>query len=170
MQQNRLLNANQHQILEQLAALSFNASDAGQGIQRGGHGGGRGYIPAMYPPYQQGYGGCGRGCRRGCGRRTQQQYSPGGFPTTPGMGGVFPPTYAMPPPAGGGGGMYTLPPQGGAHQDTHPKVDNNSKSAPLTPILSNVLQIGMRATRVVLTFLTATPAQLARPTAKWAMT
>ena len=39
-QQNQLLHANQHQILEQLAALSFNASDAGQGILRGGRGGG----------------------------------------------------------------------------------------------------------------------------------
>ncbi len=120
-QQNQLLHTNQHQILEQLAALSFNASDAGQGIRRGGRGGGRGTyppvpaVPAVYPPYQQqGYGGRGRGRGRGRGGRTQQQYAPGGFPTTQGMGGVFPPTYAMPPPAGGGGGMYNLPPQGGA--------------------------------------------------------
>jgi len=118
-QQNQLLHANQHQILEQLAALSFNTSDAGQGIRRGGRGGGRGtppphpYVPAVPTTYQQGYGGRGRGRGRGRGGRTQQQYSPGGFSPTPGMGGVFPPTYAMPPPAGGGGIMYNLPPQGG---------------------------------------------------------
>jgi hypothetical protein len=118
-QQNQLLHANQHQILEQLATLSFNASDAGQVICRGCRGGGRGtpppsqYVPAVPTTYQQGYGGRGRG--RGCGRcgRTHQQYSPGGFPPTPGMGGVFPPTYVMPPPAGGGGNMYNLAPQGG---------------------------------------------------------
>ena len=39
-QQNQLLHANQHQILERLAEISFNASNAGQGICRGGHGGG----------------------------------------------------------------------------------------------------------------------------------
>jgi len=118
-QQNQLLHANQHQILEQLAALSFNASNTGQGICRGGCGGGRGtpppppYVPAVPTTYQQGYGGRGRGRGRSQGGRTEQQYSPGGFPPTPGMGGVFPPTYAMPPPAGGGGNMYNLAPQGG---------------------------------------------------------
>jgi len=118
-QQNQLLHANQHQILEQLAALSFNASDAGLGIRRGGRGGGRRtpppspYVPAVPTTYQQGYGGRGHGRGRGRGGRTQQQYSPGGFSPTPGMGGVFPPTYAMPPPAGGGGNMYNLAPQGG---------------------------------------------------------
>ena len=59
-------------------------------------------------------------------------------------------------------------PHKAAHRDTRPKVDNSSKSAPLTPILSNGLQIGMRATRAVSTFLMATPAQLARPNANWA--
>jgi len=70
-QQQHLLHANQHQILEQLAALSFNASDAGCGIRRRGRGGGRGpppppnvQAPAMPATiYQQGYSG------RGCGRR-----------------------------------------------------------------------------------------------------
>ena len=121
-QQQQLLHANQHQILEQLAALSFNASDAGQGIRRGGRGGGgRGtppptYVqaPTMPTTYQQGYGGRGRGRGRGrSGRGTQHQYSPGGFPHTQGLGDVFPPTYAMPPPAGGGGNMYNYAPQGG---------------------------------------------------------
>ena len=121
-QQQQLLHANQHQILEQLAALSFNASDAGQGIRHGGRGGGgRGtppptYVqaPTMPTTYQQGYGGCGRGRGRGrSGRSTQHQYSPGGFPHTQGLGDVFPPTYAMPPPAGGGGNMYNYAPQGG---------------------------------------------------------
>ena len=94
-QQNQLLHANQHQILEQLAVLSFNASDAGQGIRRGGRGAGRGtpppppYVPAVPTNYQQGYGGRGRGRGRGRGNRTQQHYSQGGFPPTPGMGGVF---------------------------------------------------------------------------------
>ena len=121
-QQQQLLHANQHQILEQLAALSFNASDAGQGIRRGGRGGGgRGtppptYVqaPTMPTTYQQGYGGRGRGRGRGrSGRGTQHQYSPGGFPHTQGMGDVFPPTYVMPPPAGGGGNMYNYAPKGG---------------------------------------------------------
>jgi len=119
-QQQQLLHANQHQILEQLAALSFNASDAGQGIRRGGRGGGRGtppptYVqaPTMPTTYQQGYGGRVRGRGRGRSGRTQQQYSHGGFPPAQGMGGVFPPTYAMPPPAGGGGNMYSNAPQGG---------------------------------------------------------
>jgi hypothetical protein len=31
-QQNQLMHANQYQTLEQLAALSFNASDAGRGV------------------------------------------------------------------------------------------------------------------------------------------
>ncbi len=118
-QQNQLLHANQHQILEQLAALSFNASDVGQGIRRGGRGAGHGtpppppYVPAVPTSYQQGYGGRGRGRGRGRGNRTQQHYSPGGFPPTPGMGGVFPPTYAMPPHAGDGGNLYNLAPHGG---------------------------------------------------------
>ena len=101
-QQQELLHANQHQIMEQLAALSFNASDAGQGIHRGGRGGGRGTPPpyVQAPPpyvqdllmpitYQQGYGGRGRGRGHGRGGRMQQQYSPGGFPPTQGMGDVF---------------------------------------------------------------------------------
>ena len=119
-QQQQLLHANQHQILEQLAALLFNASDAGQGIRRGRHGGGRGtppptYIqaPMMPTTYQHGNGSRGRGRGRGRSGRTQQQYSPGGFPPTRGMGGVFPPTYAMPPPTGGGVNMYRYAPQGG---------------------------------------------------------
>ena len=127
-QQQQLLNASQHQIMEQLAALSFNTNNAGQGIRRGGRGGGRGtapppicsippppYVQALPMPttYQQGYGGRGHGRGRGRGGSTQQQYSPGGFPPTQGTGGVFPPTYAMPPPAGGGGNMYGYAPQGG---------------------------------------------------------
>ena len=135
-QQNQLLHANQHQILEQLAALTFNASDAGQGIRRGGRGAGRGtpppppYVPAVPTNYQQGYGGRGRGRGRVRGNRTQQQYSPGGLPPTPGMGGVFPPTYAMPPPAGGGGNLYNLAPhggynpQGGMPQQVRPPFSN----------------------------------------------
>jgi hypothetical protein len=71
------------------------------------------YVPAVPTTYQQGYGGRGHGRGRGRGGRTQQQYSLGGFPPTPGMGGVFPPIYAMPPPAGGGGNMYNLTPQRG---------------------------------------------------------
>jgi hypothetical protein len=117
--QQDLLHAQQHQILGQLAALSFNASDAGQGIRRGGRGDGRGTPPPSYvlpPPtqassYQQGYGGYGsrrRGQGRGGGGRTQG-HAP---PTTLAMGGVFPPTYA--PPAGGGGTMFGYAPPGGA--------------------------------------------------------
>ena len=111
---------NQHQILEQLAALSFNASSAGQGMHRGGHGGGRGTPPPPYvqpPPthtttYQQGYGGRRRRQGRGGGGRTQQQYFLGTVhPGTPAMGGVFPPTYA--PPAGGAGTMLGYAPPGG---------------------------------------------------------
>lgn len=127
VQQQNLLHANQHQILELLAALSFNASNAGQGLHRGGRGGGRG-SPAP-PPYiqapmlhttfqqryggQQGYGGRGRGRGHGCGGRMQQQYSPGGFPPNQGTGNVFPPTYMTPPPPGGGGNMFGYAPPGG---------------------------------------------------------
>ena len=82
-QQQHLLHANQHQILEQLAALSFNASDAGQGRRPGG-GRGRGPAPPPYvqapamptqgfaPTYQTGYGGRGRGRGRGRSGRAQQ--------------------------------------------------------------------------------------------------
>jgi len=70
-------------------------------------------APMMPTTYQHGYGSRGRGRGRGRSGRTQQQYSPGGFPPTRGMGGVFPPTYAMPPPTGGGVNMYRYAPQGG---------------------------------------------------------
>ena len=54
-QQQQLLNASQHQIMEQLAALSFNTNNAGQGIRRGGCGGGRGTAPppicSIPPPH-----------------------------------------------------------------------------------------------------------------------
>jgi hypothetical protein len=117
-QQQQLLNANQHQILEQLAALSFNASDAGQGIRRGGRGGGgRGtppptYVqaPTMPTTYQQGYGGRGRGRGRGrSGRGTHPVVSP--LPKEWAM--CFPQHIRSPPPAGGGGNMYNYTPQGG---------------------------------------------------------
>ena len=116
--QQNLLHTNQHQILEQLAALSFNASDAGKGMRRGGRRGSRGTPPPSYvlpPPtqdttYQQGYGGygsrrCGQG--RGGGGCTHGTVPPG----TPAMGGVFPLTYA--PLAGGGGTMLGYAPPGG---------------------------------------------------------
>ena len=120
-QQQHLLHANQHQILEQLAALSFNASNAGRGVCCGGGGGGRGSPPPPYvqapampaPTYQQGYGGRGRGRGLGCGGRTQQpQFSTGGFPH--GMGNAFPPTYAAAhPTAAFGRNVYGYAPQGG---------------------------------------------------------
>ncbi len=119
-QQQHLLHANQHQILEQLAALSFNASNAGRGVCCGGGGGGRGSPPPPYvqapampvPTYQQGYGGRGRGRGRRRGGRTQQpQFSPGGFPH--GMGNAFLPTYAAAPPtAAFGRNVYGYAPQG----------------------------------------------------------
>ena len=108
-QQQHLLHANQHQIMEHLAALSFNASDAGQGRRPGG-GRGRGPAPPPYvqapampaqgfaPTYQTGYGGRGRGRGRGRGGRNQQtQFPPGGTFAT--QGGMFPPTYAAMPAA-----------------------------------------------------------------------
>ena len=121
-QQNQLLHANQHQILEQLAALSFNASDAGCGVGRGGRGGGLGFPPPPYiqapamqmqaTTYQQGYAGRGRGRGQGRGGRMQQpQFSPGNFPQE--MAGAFPPPYTSPPPAAYGGHMYGYAPQGG---------------------------------------------------------
>jgi hypothetical protein len=72
-QQQTLLHANQHQILDQLAALTFNASDMGQGQRRAG--GGRGQVPPafiqpMLPAqgagmsYTAGFGGRGHGCGR----------------------------------------------------------------------------------------------------------
>jgi hypothetical protein len=121
-QQQHLLHANQHQILEQLAALSFNASDAGQGRRPGG-GRGRGPAPPPYvqapamptqgfaPTYQTVYGGRGRGRGRGRGGRAQQAQFPPGGSFSPGgtfaaQGGMFPPTYATMPAAPAGGNAF----------------------------------------------------------------
>jgi hypothetical protein len=78
--QQTLLHANQHQILDQLAALSFNANDMGQGHVCCG-GGGCNHAPPAYmhpsipvqgtaPAYNSNFEGRGRGCRRGQGRAT----------------------------------------------------------------------------------------------------
>ena len=53
--QQDLLHQNQHQMMEQMAALSFNQSDAGRGIRRQGHG--QPQPPAPVTPNGLGCGG-----------------------------------------------------------------------------------------------------------------
>ncbi len=87
----------------------------------------------MPTTYQQGYGGRGRARGHGRSRRTQQQYSPGGFPPNQGMGGVFPPTYAMPPPQEVAATCITMPLRE-AYQEMPLTAACNRMSGPLTPI------------------------------------
>jgi hypothetical protein len=120
--QQTLLHANQHQILEQLVALSFNRSDAGQGRYRGG---GRGPAPPAFTQpitpaaghatqFNTGFGGRGRGPHRG--RNNYARRAPPGF----GGGNVFPlgggfalpgGAFHPPPPAATVGQGYFLPPR-----------------------------------------------------------
>ncbi len=69
--QQELLHQNQHQMMEQMAALSFNQSNAGRGIGRPGRG--QPQPPAPFTPNGFKNGGQGRG--RGCG------HDPPGFAT-----------------------------------------------------------------------------------------
>jgi hypothetical protein len=118
--QQDLLHQNQHQMMEQMAALSFNQSDAGHGIGRQGRG--QPQPPAPFTPNGLGRGGQfapngfgrggwqGQGC--GCGRG---HGPPPGFIT----GGRGPPImsimagrtpgYMGPPTIGGG--YFSTPPQ-----------------------------------------------------------
>jgi hypothetical protein len=115
--QQDLLHQNQHQMMEQMAALSFNQSDAGRGIGHPGRG--QPQPPAPFTPIGFGRGGhfapngFGRGGQgRGCGRG--RGHGPPGFAT-----GRGPPIttitagratgYTAPPAAGGG--YFAAPPQ-----------------------------------------------------------
>ena len=116
--QQDLLHQNQHQMMEQMAALSFNQSDAGRGIRRPA---GRGQFqpPAPFTTIRFGRGGQvapngsergGQGRGRGCGRGL----GPPGFAT--GRGPPFTTITAgqatgyMAPQAVGGGYYATPPP------------------------------------------------------------
>jgi hypothetical protein len=83
-QQQDLLHQNQHQMMEQMAALSFNQSNAGRGIGRPGRSQPQSLAPftpngfrrgGQFAPHGFGRGGQGRGCGRGRGR------GPPGFAT-----------------------------------------------------------------------------------------
>ena len=115
------LHQNQHQMMEQMAALLFNQSDAGRGIGHQGRGsppptaqfalngfgrntyGGRG---------RQDYGGRGRqgrGCGRGCGCEPPAYIAGRAPPIMPFTAGRAPVYIGLPPAAGGG--YYAAPPQ-----------------------------------------------------------
>ena len=117
--QQDLLHQNQHQMMEQMAALSFNQSDAGRGIGRPGRG--QHQQPAPFTPNgfgrggqfsPQGFGrgaGQGRGRGRGRGRGPPPGYATGrGPPITTIIAGRGP-GYMAPPAASGG--YYATPPQ-----------------------------------------------------------
>jgi len=114
--QQDLLHQNQHQMMEQMAALSFNQSDAGRGIRRQGRG--QFQPPAPFTP--TGFGQGGQAAPNGFGRRGQGQgrgrgcgQGPPGFAT-----GRRPPfttiTAGRAPgymaPQSAGGGYYATPP------------------------------------------------------------
>ena len=67
--QQDLLHQNQHEMMEQMAALSFNQSDAGRGIGRQGCG--QFQPPAPFTP--TGFGRGGQAAPNGFGRRGQGQ-------------------------------------------------------------------------------------------------
>ncbi len=135
-QQQILLHTNQHQILDQLAALSFNASNMGQ-EQACHDGGGRGHTPPAYihpsipvqgtvPAYTLGFGGRGRVCGRRCG------YNAGcilplfvGRVTFP-PGGGFTAGNVFAPPSAGGQGFFILG-HGGQQQAPAPPYFNVMK-------------------------------------------
>ena len=104
--QQELLHQNQHQMMEQMAALSFNQKDAGCGIGRPGRG--QPQPPAPFTPNGFVSGGQGQGHGRGRGR------SPPGFATGRGppirsITAGRAPGYMGPPTIGGG--YYAPKPQ-----------------------------------------------------------
>jgi hypothetical protein len=122
--QQDLLHQNQHRMMEQMAALSFNQSDAGHGIRRQGRGlpqppttvAPNGFpLPAPFAPNGFGhtnYGGCGgqgRGRERGRGRGPPA-FNAGRAPPITSIMAWRVPRYMGPPPATGGG-YYAPPPQ-----------------------------------------------------------
>ena len=116
--QQDLLHQNQHQMMEQMAALSFNQSDAGRGIGRPGRGQPQQPAPftpngfgrgGQFAPQVFGRGGQGRGRGRGRGRGPPPEYATGrGPPITTIIAGRGP--GYMAPPAAGGGYHYAMPP------------------------------------------------------------
>ena len=129
--QQEQLHQNQHQMMEQLAALLFNQSDAGRGIGRQG----RGPPPPTAPFAQNGLGRNTYGGRGGqdygghggpgCGRERGRGRSPPAFiarrapPIMPLMAGRAPGYMGLPPAAGGG--YFAAPPQ-----TQHPPPFRNS--------------------------------------------
>ena len=116
--QQDLLHQNQHQMMEQMAALSFNQSDAGRGIGRQG----RGQFQQQAPFTPTGFGrggqatttGFGRG-GRGRGRGQGRGRGPHTFAT--GRGPPFTTIITGGTPQPAGGGYYAAPPP--VHQPVH---------------------------------------------------
>jgi hypothetical protein len=128
--QQEQLHQNQHQIIEQLAALSFNQSVASQGIGRQG----RGPPPqALFAPIQFGgntfgsHGGQGHGCGRGQGRgRSPPTFTAGSAPPLMTItAGRIPAFLGMHPATGGG--YYAPPPPG--HIQTPPYLNLTKRFA-----------------------------------------
>jgi hypothetical protein len=136
--QQDLLHQNQHQMMEQMAALSFNQSNAGRGIRRQGRGPPQPpatFAPNGFPPPAPfapnrfgrtnygGRGGQGRGRGRGCGRGPPA-FNAGRAPPITSIMAWRAPGYMGPPPATGGG-YYAPPPQ--AQQVQAPLYSNLMK-------------------------------------------
>jgi hypothetical protein len=119
--QQDLLHQNQHQMMEQMAALSFNQSDAGRGIARPGRG--QPQQQASFSPNGFGRGGQGRGRGRGRGRGPPGSNTGGRGPPimsfTAGRGALG---YMGPPTVGGG--YFTPPPHA---QNIQPPYSNRTK-------------------------------------------
>ena len=114
--QQDLLHQNQHQMMEQMAALSFNQSDAGRGIACPGRG--QPQQQATFSPNGFGRGGQGRGRGRGRGWGTGGR----GPPIMLFTAGRGAPGYMGPPTVGGG--YFTSPPHA---QNIQPPYSNLTK-------------------------------------------
>jgi len=107
------LHRNQHQMMDQMAALLFNQSDAGRGIGQQG----RGPPPPVAPfaPHRFGCNPYGGRSVQGCGRGQGRGRGPPAFvagrapPIMPLTAGRAPGYMGLPPAAGGG--YYAPPPQ-----------------------------------------------------------
>jgi len=152
--QQDLLHQNQHQMMEQMAALSFNQSDAGRGI--GCQGRGQPLPPAPFTPNGLGRGGqfattpngFGRGGGQGQGRG---RGPPPGFNT----GGHGPPIMSIT--TGRTPGYMGPPTIGGGYLQHHHR--HSMSRPPRTRTSRRSLQIGMHVIHVVLTSQTDIPAR-----------